>query len=280
MQGYNRSWAAPTLDRDQDAILEALENNVPVRLMATVGNLVAAQADERARDALARASEGGFDYLPVRNGHDGPIVGLFSREDALDSKNKQVKDIMKPLSVDNLIGANAPLLQFVYGADQSPCRLLLGSTEICGIVTLSDMQRIPVRTAIFGLFIHLELVLTEALERMLGSNCPFELLSEKHPKRADEARSRWKEAKNNNMDQNKTNSLQFTDKKLLLMKLNGFGISATQIDRKLGLIERHLRDPIAHGSQYAATRDGALTTVKATKLVRDWIKIVRSNAAT
>jgi hypothetical protein len=37
-------------------------------------------------------------------------------------------------------------------------------------VTLSDLQRLPVRTFLFGLFIHLELLLTQELKRRVGPN--------------------------------------------------------------------------------------------------------------
>ena len=53
--------------------------------------------------------------------------------------------------------------------------LVLDRSEIRGLVTLSDLQRLPVRTALFGLFIHLELALTEVLRTRLGSgegSCP------------------------------------------------------------------------------------------------------------
>ena len=89
-----------------------------------------------------------------------------------------VRDVMQPMSSANLIAIEAPLLQFVLSADTNPCRLILDDTEIRGLVTLSDIQRLPVRTALFGQFIHLKLLLTEVLRREIGpdrspfSSCP------------------------------------------------------------------------------------------------------------
>jgi hypothetical protein len=57
---------------------------------------------------------------------------------------------MSRLSDENLIGADASILTFVRNADRQKCRLVLSGLEISGLVSLSDLQRLPVWAACLG----------------------------------------------------------------------------------------------------------------------------------
>jgi hypothetical protein len=48
-----------------------------------------------------------------------------------------VRHHMRPLSEENLIGADAGILDFVRDADRQRCRLVISGREIGGLVTLS-----------------------------------------------------------------------------------------------------------------------------------------------
>lgn len=264
---------AASLDGDRDAVLSHLERSTPVRLMATIGAFTAANATESVADAIRRADQHRFDYLPVREGAEGPVVGLFVRENAPSDGGARVRDVMQPLSSANLIAIDAPLLQFVLNADGNPCRLVLDDTEIRGLVTLSDIQRLPVRTALFGLFIHLELLLTEVLRREIGPDrSPFEFLS---GNRAEEAQKRWEKFRSSSRDHDSYSALMFGDKKTIAKKLKLCGLSGMRIDTELNSIENNLRNPIAHGADYALTKEAALETVQVARLVKTWIGSLR-----
>ena len=112
---------AASLDGDQDAILSHLERSTPVRLMATIGTFIAADATEPVAEAISRADRHRFDYLPVREGTEGPVVGLFARKGVGAGGAACVREVMQPLSSANLIAIDAPLLQFVLSADNNPC---------------------------------------------------------------------------------------------------------------------------------------------------------------
>jgi hypothetical protein len=265
---------AASLDGDQDAILSHLERSMPVRLMATIGTFVAADAAEPLAEAISRADQHRFDYLPVREGGDGPVVGLFARKAISPEGTVRVRDVMQPLSSANLIAIDAPLLQFVLSADTNPCRLILDDTEIRGLVTLSDIQRLPVRTALFSLFIHLELLLTKVLRSEIGPDrSPIELLSRK---RAEDARERWETFKASGLDHDSYSALMFADKKTIAKKLKLCGLSGGRIDTELNSIEVKLRNPIAHGGDYAQTEAAALESVHVARLVKAWMERLRS----
>ena len=57
--------------------------------------------------------------------------------------------------------------------------------------------------------------------------------------------------------------------------LIGVALTGAKILRELGQIETALRNPIAHASSYANTREAAVAVVRATRLVREWIALIR-----
>ena len=266
-------WAVHALG-DDDAILDQLDQSIPVRLIATMGVLTSAIADEPVADADRRAAEHRFDFLPVKSRCEGSIIGLFRRNDNRRISNATVQQVMQTLDgATNLISADAPLSDFVATADTSPARLVLDRAEIKGLVTLSDLQRLPVRTFLFGLFIHLELLLTQELKRCLGPNVePFDLLP---PDKASRARNAWTRTLGSEMDRDIYSTLYFSDKIVIAQGLHILGKASDTIGGELLKVQQFIRHPIAHGKSFALTRQDAHSMVRATRVMRVWIKEFR-----
>ena len=72
---------------------------------------------------------------------------------------------MNPLSEQLLIGADASILDFMMMADRQRCRLVVLESEISGLVSLSDLQRLPVRAALFALITQSEIKMADAIRR-------------------------------------------------------------------------------------------------------------------
>jgi len=266
------SYASAALAGDYDANLAELEERAPVRLISTMHGLTVAFTDEPASAAASRADEHRFDHLPVRNRESGQIVGLFERSVKFLPESV-VGAVMRPPANETLISADTPLLRFLYTADISPCRLVLDGMEITGLVTLSDIQRLPVRTVLFGLFIHFEILLTQALRKVIGEDRqPFHLLSHERAKKAEE---QWKVFVESGLDRDAYSALLLADKKALAKTVQLGGASKSRIEAEFSAIEKHLRDPIAHGSEYARTREKALATIKAARFLRNWIAVLK-----
>lgn len=264
------TWGAPLFD-ENDAALSHLETSAPVRLIATLGAFVAATADEPIAAAAERAKEGRFTFLPVRAHRDAQVIGLYRTDVPMKAGALTVADAMEPLRGSNLIGANAPLLDFVITADTSPCRLVLDRAEITGLVTLSDLQRLPVRTVLFGMFIHLELLLTEAIKRQLGqTTCPFDLLPGGD---ARQPRGRWQRMSVAGMDRDPWGALDFGHKVTIARNQNLIDVGGGE---ELSRIEKVIRHPIAHARDYAATPAAAMSVASHTRLMREWIEQLRS----
>ena len=102
-----------------------------------------------------------FDHIPVKEG--SRIVGMLHRESAKGSGS--VGDLMRPLDGEMLVSAEEPLPRFLptLAESESPFRLVVQGTKIEGIVTLSDVAKLPVRVLAFTSVAHLEAVITKAI---------------------------------------------------------------------------------------------------------------------
>jgi len=105
-----------------------------------------------------------FDHIPVREG--SRIVGMLDRGPL---KNMGiVRDSMHRLDGGMLVSAEQPLPKFLPTLTESPYRLVVQGTKIEGIVTISDVAKLPVRLLAFTSVSHLEAVITKAIR----SDCP------------------------------------------------------------------------------------------------------------
>src|ERR1700722_8340286 len=151
-------------------LMKSLQNSLPVTLIATPRDaLLTCRSDEAVTAVMAR-NGGGFDYFPVIDAAEfgrERIVGLIELVPYLRGAKSEgiVDERMDPLSEDNMIGADAGILTFVKSADRNSCRLVMSGAEISGLVTLSDLQQLPVRAALFALITHPELTMAEAIRR-------------------------------------------------------------------------------------------------------------------
>jgi hypothetical protein len=81
-----------------------------------------------------------------------------------------VSDQMEALSEENIVSSGASVLTFIETADYHPCRLVLRKTAIDGIITISDLQRLPVRPVLFILITHLELLMESKIRRLFSED--------------------------------------------------------------------------------------------------------------
>jgi CBS domain-containing protein len=225
------NWKANSpLSVDQDRTLEQAESSMPVRLIATFDGLETTTPESLVSEALATANKGGFDYLPVRHVANGLIIGLFDRSSP-QMEDQLVSEVYQPIGPTDLISAETSLLHFVWTANQRPRRLVLEGTEISGIVTLSDIQKLPVRIALFSLFIHFELLLTEYLRQKMGSADPLSLLPDD---RVMLVREKWQRFLASNMDQDIFSAMDLCDKREVAQSLKYWGDQLRQSKVQLG----------------------------------------------
>lgn len=110
-------------------------------------------ASDRVSEVRVRNRDPVFDYLPVED-VEGHLIGLLSNRaisaPRWDDDDPQVIDHMDPLSEADLIGARTPLVVLIDRIRRKPL-LVVSDQEIIGMVAWSDLQKLPVRTALFAL---------------------------------------------------------------------------------------------------------------------------------
>jgi hypothetical protein len=254
-------------------LMQAFQDGLPVRLIATPRvALATCRADERLRDVVARNTEG-YDFFPVTEpaaGAQDRIIGLveLARFRGRDAPAKPVRAHLRTLDEDTLIGADAGILSFLKDADERPCRLVVAGSRIDGLVSWSDMQKLPVRAALFALITHLEMTMAEAIRREFNeSNQWRERLSENRRAQLDAL-----VAKAHDQDTWVDDLLftQFKDKVTILKKSPRFSFAKSAFEKQLHNAAT-LRDKLAHANAYAESRADAERVCATVRDIEAWI---------
>ena len=218
-----------------------------------------------------------FDFVPVRSGR--KIVGLLDRarliETAQAERDRRVADLLHRLDESNLMSADDGILTFVETADKSPCRLLLDRGRVAGIVTISDLQRLPVRPALFLLVTHVELLMAQMIR--LNYQSSEDWLDKLPCERQKCVRKKYAELQRANLEIDLITATEFADKKTIVQQCTTLPVSKNKANRELNRIQ-WLRDHLAHAGDYANSRSNALKTIKAVRFCREWIGHLQSIA--
>jgi hypothetical protein len=269
----SRTWAAGAGD-DAAVSLASFQEKLPVRLTATPRSAFkTCRPDEELSNVVARNKEG-FDYFPVVECTDGStrerIIGLLEVIPFMHGVEPRglVRDQMRQLSEENLIGADASLLTFIRDADQRMCRLVVSGPEISGLVSLSDLHRLPVRAALFAMVTHLEITMAEAIRREFNQSEDWiDRLSAPRKCMVHKAAA---EAKTQDTFVETLLYTQFCDKVTIVRKSPDFTWSKTSFEDDLGKAQS-LRDDLAHANDYAPTRVAAGQVCETVRLMDQWI---------
>ncbi|MDE0173059.1 MAG: hypothetical protein OYH76_06450 [Defluviicoccus sp.] len=246
---------------------------LPVRLIATPrSSLRTCRSDADLAEVLANNVET-FDHLPVvRVSEDATetIIGLLDIPGvrAATAPRGAVNGWMHPISENILIGADASILDFVLGADRQRCRLVVSGSEISGLVSLSDLQKLPVRAALFATITHCEITMASAIRREFrDSDAWLDRLSNDRQSKIRE------EIATSTNDDGFVNSLLFTqfgDKVRIIRKSPRFQWSRTKFKKEMGMVEK-LRNWIVHANDYASTPSAAEEVCRTVRARDKWV---------
>ena len=267
------AWAAGAGD-DPTVTLATFQEKLPVLLIATPRSAFkTCRPDEELSIVVARNNEG-FDYFPVVEYADGStrerIIGLVEVIPFTHGVEPRglVREQMRPLSEENLIGADASLLTFIRDADRQMCRLVVSGPEINGLVSLSDLQQLPVRAALFAMVTHLEITMAQAIRGEF--NRSEDWISRLSTERKSKVSTKAAEAKSKDTFVEVLLYTEFCDKVTIVRKSPNFSWSKTSFEDDLGKVQS-LRDDLAHANDYAATREAAGHVCETVRLMDQWI---------
>jgi hypothetical protein len=262
-------WAKRPSGAEPDATLYAIQRGLTVSLIATPRDRFETCVEhERLSKVVERNRHNGFDFLPVIERNNGLIIGLieisaFIRANSIAEST--VSDLMHPLSEEHLFGAEASILTFVRDADRRRFNFVVSHHQISGLISLSDLQQLPVRAVIFGLVTYLEVVMADVI---FGGEMYW-------LKRVSKGRRRKLEreiAKAQQAD-NLVDPLlltHFSDKVEVILENGACKIGRDQVDRDFKQIRR-LCNHLAHANDYAASAETAADTCRTVRLIDQWI---------
>ena len=259
----SKTWA--TTSADGPAAVGSFEEGLPVRLIATLRSEFKTCGPDEELEVVAARNQEGFDYLPVVEREQ--IIGLLKLVDRADGPGL-VRHKMDPLSEASLIGADASLLTFVRGADEHGCRLVVSGERIFGLVSLSDLQRLPVRAALFGMVTHLESEMMKAIQREFSYS--DEWIQRLPPGRQTKINEEIQKAKSEDVFVDRLLFTQFIDKVTIIRKSPAFLFSGDTFEDDLRQVQS-LRDKVAHANDYATTEETATQVCKTVRLMDHWI---------
>lgn len=241
-------WASGGLSGSR-GVFKGLHSGLTVGLIATPAReLNTCTPHELISDVLRRNPED-FDFLPVVD-ETSRFVGMFH---AAAHRSRctlgTVWQCYVPLSEDLLLGADASILDFVQDADEKQCRLVISGTKVVGLVSLSDLQRLPVRAALFALITGLEMTMADLIRtKHPKSEDWMQLLTSRRQAKIEQER---KKAKSEDGYVDTLLFSQFCDKReILTQNLPEPDRSALSV--ALEDIEE-LRNSVAHANEYASS---------------------------
>jgi hypothetical protein len=253
-------WANSAIGDEPHVTVEALQKGLTVGLIATKrADFVVCAEDEMLATVVERNRQNQFDFLPViesaknETANSSRIIGLVEIAPYMHGAKVggRVGTAMRPLSENNLMGADASILAFVRDADRQKCRLIVSGHEISGLVTYLE---IIMANAIRGEFNDTEGWLTRLNDNRRG-------------KIQDEI-------KKSQVGDGFVNALlvtQFCDKVTIIRKSPYFTLGTATFENELKLAQE-LRDHLAHANDYAASPDAASNACSTVRLIDKWSK--------
>jgi hypothetical protein len=237
-------WASPVLGSQASEILRAARAQGPVSLIATPWPDVAVRPQGQCLGIETDHSIADFDQVPLTGGEDARVTAMFVRQQGI-----------VPLHAGMFMAADTPLIEFVETADSQRFRLLVDGGRLVGLVTLSDLQRLPVYSLLFGLAIAVESLLVEWIRGACAGQ-PDAWLGKIGPDRRQTIERHFERSAANNTAIDRLSCASFGDE---IEAACGLGLLPAGEEQHRNLLAlMNLRNEVCHGKEYAGTPDLAM----------------------
>jgi hypothetical protein len=202
--------------------------------------------EEQKNEIIEKAKENNYDFLP--RGSKDSITGVFLVNEKEEPKRELNRDWL--LSISTTI----PQLLNIFLEDVEkghPGHFVIRGKKIEGLVTPSDLNRIPVRVYIFNLVAEIEFLMIETIERICDdTRSLIKYLSQEHQKNIEE---RLKVNERGNADVPAIHHFNFSDLIMVIQKDDTIRElfdykSKTQAKNSLGFIVK-VRNRTVHQSR-------------------------------
>ena len=237
------TWANKPLDPPASDVVAAVRSGIPVKSIATPRAELVSREKCLWPGCVDEPELEPFDYVPVTVGDE--IVGLGDR----------LSGGLRDLSEAMLLSSDSGLLSYVEIADRQQFAFLVEHNRIAGLVTLSDIQKLPVYCVVFALLMSVEMLLMEWIRRECRME-PDRWLSQLDDESRRRIEKHWKRAQQRNVALDRLSCASFADELNAARRLRLFSAKPDAIDTLERL--KDLRNLICHGMEIALTPDRAL----------------------
>lgn len=248
------------IHNDFQTTIQTLEKELQVQHIATFPFQECRHDDEIA-SVLARKDLQAFDQIPVRRG--SSIAGILEREKCT-AKGGKVEKYMSPLDDSVLVAAETPLLDFITG--NAIYRLVLRGSKIEGIITRSDLLKLPVRLLAFSLVTHIEALLSRVIQAK-GIESKV-LITYLRPERQGEINQSLRKLKAEKREIDPLELTYLSDKREIARRLNIFRSYELENLKEVN----ELRNTIAHQDNYTESEQLVQEFIERFRLARQWIE--------
>ena len=224
--------------------------------------------------AIQRRNGSAFSFFPIADAQER-ILGLYNAERwfETDAPETPIGEDYLELSEDILIGADANILDFVIAAEQHPTNLVVSGSQIAGLVSLSDIQQLPVRAALFSAITSFEMAMALLAQRNWTD--PQDWMDQLSDGRREKLTEKISEVRARDGYVSEIALTDFCDKACLVRKSALLDRPPKDLKNDLNAIER-LRNKVAHADAYADTPDRAR---KVCRTVRSLMSLKRDIVA-
>lgn len=248
--------------------LERVQRGLTVESIMTPRTLwMDCRRDDNVRELMSQ-NTARYSFLPVLD-EEERILGLYRAEEWFgrerESPDQPIGTEFVPFAENLVVGADATIIEFLTSAHEQPTKLVVSGHRVAGLVSLSDLQQLPVRAALFTLITSLEIVMAEWIEAQWPDD-PESWLDLLSPGRREKVLKRIEDFKNSDSFVNEVLCTEFADKCTIIRDRAAFPASNTQMAHEFSAI-RDLRDRIAHASHYAQTPQRALKVCCVTRRI-------------
>lgn len=250
----SKAWSAPVaLSLD---VVSSVQRGLSVGMIMTPRKQIMTCLKTDSVAAIMEQNSERYSFIPVVS-ETGRYLGLFDASRWFDEKAPchAVAKEYQPLSEDHVIGSDASIFDFVVSADDRPMRLVVSGSEIAGVISLSDLQQLPVRAALFTLITALEIVMARRIELEWPDDSAAWMGLISSDRRARIV-AKIREVRHADGYVSDIALSQFADKATIIRRAGLIDGSTKSIKRSFGAAEE-LRNNIAHSNYYAETPEHA-----------------------
>ncbi len=256
---------------DFKLMMSGLERGLQVAHITTPAvQLRCCQHDEEIQAVLNRSDLLQFDQIPVQE--QGVIIGLVRKLTVPSGAKGLAREHMQPLGESILVSADASLLEYIL--NDSLDRLVIRGTKIHGLVTRSDLLKLPVTLLGFALVTHVEAVMLTML-RAIGLSEQI-WLNYLNPESKKDIRKRYKQLSDKRSDPDPLELTTFSEKRTILERLAAEETYTSRLPDKESISQleeiRQLRNMVAHTGGKVDSPDTIQELIDRLRLTQNWIE--------